>query len=478
MVGELEWRTIAAGHRDASLRLLGKTAIDAASEFYASRGMFIESLQGVSRIKNYTSSLHRSSSDSPSGYWCAIGRPSAVSCLVQAFRANDDETVGRLLGYPTCCMAFFKRIWSDASMVDTTWPMALGSVNKSCPSDRLIEIPTISECVMHFRWLGVRAVFHLPCSYDCELSINLARQNLLIAQQSGFYEEANFFAEMIKWPTQWSALHGIAEIRTPIVKVVARTDATAEKYLVKYLGETQSPPTESAQGVVFPFSLPIHPLITGSKSFELGLSNPIAQSPGNAGHEDQPWYTLDNGFRTRYAMSRSHSPILRQVARLVKEFPLADAPATVVDFGCGNGVLLKEIARIDRAFLPIGVELDPAKVQRARLIHSGTNAEFYATDLFACPSLNMPHDVYLAIVMIGRLLEVTSEKSEAMIKYLSRARHVIVYAYEDYRREHGTLSDMAGRLGITLVDNGCETASRAQIDVTRRSHTLSREAIQ
>jgi hypothetical protein len=53
--------------------------------------------------------------------------------------AGDDETMGRLLGFPACCIAFFRRTWVEDACVDTTWAMASASASAD-ESGRLIEI--------------------------------------------------------------------------------------------------------------------------------------------------------------------------------------------------------------------------------------------------------------------------------------------------------------------------------------------------
>jgi hypothetical protein len=47
-----------------------------------------------------------------------------VAELKHAIDAGDDGTMGRLLGFPDCCIAFFRKTWVDEGCVDTTWAMA------------------------------------------------------------------------------------------------------------------------------------------------------------------------------------------------------------------------------------------------------------------------------------------------------------------------------------------------------------------
>lgn len=97
-------------------------------------------------------------------------------------------------------------------------------------------------------------VFHLPCSFQCKPSIELAEQLEGIARSLGFQQEADWLTEMLHWPVQWSALHGIAEIKTPIAKLSANTDATGTKHTVNYLGNRY--PEEGVPGLTFPYQPP------------------------------------------------------------------------------------------------------------------------------------------------------------------------------------------------------------------------------
>lgn len=265
MLADLEWRTISTGMRDACLRLVPAESFEHFQELFASQGMKIVRLQSVSQSATYSAALGPCVQGAPSALWCAVGRDNAADRLLEAFVANDNSTIGSLLGYPSCCIKFFQNIWCDAAMVDTTWPMAVRSRSKTIVNSFCVEITYTSVCAVHLRWLGVRAVFHLPCAYDCEKSIALAKQHFALARQAGFSDEVDWLEQMVQWPVEWSTLHGIAEIRTPVVKIVARGDTTRCKHAVKYLGESKVTPLNAAIGVIFPFRLPILPTVTASR---------------------------------------------------------------------------------------------------------------------------------------------------------------------------------------------------------------------
>jgi 2-polyprenyl-3-methyl-5-hydroxy-6-metoxy-1,4-benzoquinol methylase len=450
-IPELELRSIESGGRRAALRVVSDRDLDSFRVDLTRRGLAMLQLQGLRQSRNYSTTLAPSPGDKPDAYWCTVGLKHTVGRVAGLFADNDNDAIGEMLGYPACCVSFFKRIWVIESMVDTTWSSAASSDCARFRSEREVDIPAAFGCATHLRWLGVRAVFHLPCSYDCEESNRLARHHLDLARNAGFFEEADWLHQMLGWPAEWSALHGIAEIRTPVVKVVTRTDATTTKYVVRYHGRGEtSLPEEAASGLDFPFRSRSLPLVTSSRSYSLGLTNPINERPESR-HETESWYHEDNGFRTRYAMDRAHAPIVARVTQLVSDSPAPRSGMRIIDFGCGNGALLRKITVLSPGLTCVGIDLDPAKLRHGQIIHAA-GAEFVPGDIFACDRTVVGDDTYLAIIMIGRLLEVPTDTARQLLDLLQKARHILVYAYEDYIAKEGALADMALRAGLTIID--------------------------
>jgi hypothetical protein len=75
---------------------------------------------------------------------------------------------------------------------------------------------------------------------------------LNVGVQSGFDGEVQWLLQILRWPVEWSALNGIAEIKTPIAKVSAATETTSTKYVVRRVGDGY--PAEGATGITFPYS--------------------------------------------------------------------------------------------------------------------------------------------------------------------------------------------------------------------------------
>ena len=205
-------------------------------------------------------------------YRVAVGTPSNVAALQAAWDACDEEAIGELLGYPKCCRRFFHEVWVDHGLRDTTWPMAVASAGR-LESSRVLEVQGPPQANILWRWMGVRAVSHLPCRFDCAATVELADRLLQVGRAHGFGEEVDWMLEILSWPVEWSCLHGIAEIKTPLLKVSANTDATGSKYVVRRRGDRY--PEEGAKGLSFAFRLPKGRRLTTSNRYRAGLENPL-----------------------------------------------------------------------------------------------------------------------------------------------------------------------------------------------------------
>lgn len=181
-----------------------------------------------------------------------IGSESANAQFEQAWRSNDHEVMGALLGYPPCCRLFFEDVCITQRCIDTVWAM---SERESGLEDRtfgrLVDGPIASNILLQS--LGVRAVPHSPCSFVCRGTARLAEDLRGVAESTGYGEEYRWLLSILSWPAEWSALHGIAEIRTPVIKLCTPTDATAGEYVVRWQGSHL--PAEAANGLSFPYKV-------------------------------------------------------------------------------------------------------------------------------------------------------------------------------------------------------------------------------
>ena len=200
----------------------------------------------------YQSGVPQPVDGAPSLFRVVIGAADALSRFQRAWDDADDDAIGALLGYPGCCRAAFRLVWRDLGLRDPTWLMAGGLVGPDETRDCL-EVDGSPETNVLARFIGVRAVPHLPCHFLCEPSAALGRLLCGVGAAHGFAEEMVWLRQILAWPYEWSALHGIAEIRTPVLKVAVASDATAVKYIVRLTGSAY--PDEAAAGIGFPYRM-------------------------------------------------------------------------------------------------------------------------------------------------------------------------------------------------------------------------------
>lgn len=154
-------------------------------------------------------------------YRCLYIRPEDY----QANMKPDDATLGTLLGYPACCQQHYADTWAKGQ-VDSTWEQWNNTTGfmKDRPGEMWQQ--TL------LRYMGIRFVSHMPCSFGCHESAQLAKKMFdFMAKDLGpsVHESALIISDILKWPVKWSRLFGIAETVTPALKISSRTEWTPNK---------------------------------------------------------------------------------------------------------------------------------------------------------------------------------------------------------------------------------------------------------
>ena len=175
-----------------------------------------------------------------------IGQEKMARDCAVALQADDFRSVAELTGVPACCRD------------QCTDP------HRGSPRDSLLNAfqinrgePVMDLCCNPFlnpllRPIGLALTEQLPCSFDCEASKHVAIRKLELARSYGLGTEMDWLEAMLGWPAEWSALHGIAEVKTGILKIAHRIAYTPFKRVVRYLG--RAPASDSARALLFPYA--------------------------------------------------------------------------------------------------------------------------------------------------------------------------------------------------------------------------------
>ncbi|MBI4854396.1 MAG: hypothetical protein HY819_21570 [Acidobacteria bacterium] len=274
---EIEWLSVAYEIRACALQLITPEGLVDFTDRVSKFGLLAMPIQTIGCSKSpYQSLPVKIQPGQAFNYLCAIGKPEKVQAFKEAWDKKDDNLIGKLHGFPDCCIKFFIDSWIKQGLIDTTWSMALNSINQHSTNElsfSMCEVAGPIELNILLRWLGIRLIPHLPCSFNCKPSLELALKLLEVGDQTGHTDSIKVIQEMLSWPVEWSALHGIAEIKTPLIKISTCTDATKIKYIVRREGTSY--PAEGVSGINFPYKTNKPILLTLSHSYRRGIENPI-----------------------------------------------------------------------------------------------------------------------------------------------------------------------------------------------------------
>lgn len=248
MSAKAELLSVAEGIRPATIQIVRPEELPQFAQRVRRSGVTFSPVGCVGRAtSHYANTNAPATAGEPVDLVVAIARPQHLDRIVDAYWASDSRAIGECLGYPPCCVEFFAKWWVAQGFVDTTWPMAVRTVGSTS-----LDIDTTGawQCNILWRWVAIRAVPHLPCSFTCAATVRLAN-DLLDCTAKEHSEEHVWLKEVLSWPVEWSCLHGIAEVLNPIMKIVSRSDAAAERTVVRLRGTAY--PNEGANGIKFPY---------------------------------------------------------------------------------------------------------------------------------------------------------------------------------------------------------------------------------
>lgn len=252
---EIEWKSISFGIRKCSLKRINKNQLEKFNLIIGKLGLFSEAFESIDTEAT----------------WIIIGKLDSIKELILAYRKNDNKNFDRLLGAPECCSNFCNLVFKKESLIDIIWPTAYSTNTKNIINEKTIEIEQENKVNIFLNNLGIRPVFHFPCSLDCKESIKIFEKIISLFEEFNYYKELEDFKNILQWPLEWSSLHGISEIKTPVFKISMNTDSTPENYTIRFNGKIF--PENGSNGITFPFRKPAKLLLTESKSYKEGLKN-------------------------------------------------------------------------------------------------------------------------------------------------------------------------------------------------------------
>lgn len=201
----------------------------------------------------------------------AIGSPTSLEAYQGALQDDDATRLAGLLGTPACCLRFAGEVYTSMGLSDLTVPLFLRGgaldgqqrcmVSRSCYE---VELNPLWRCV------GLYTTPMYPCRLTCKRAKNRAVRFLQLGRELGYEREMEWLVAILSWPLLWTALHGIAEMKSPVIKIIHATDVSHRK--VELALEGSLFPEQGATGLHFPFYLSKQ-TISHSRAYQKGIEH-------------------------------------------------------------------------------------------------------------------------------------------------------------------------------------------------------------
>lgn len=233
---EAEWRSVMDGETDRKAAIIHVR--DQNREEWIERvgehGLHFKPIKYTQPFNGFAHKHHPTTKSDPNRitYAAIAEEEKYVDQFYDAEHENhtDHNTVGRLLGFPECCRRFFDEVWMGngdiGRKLDPMYEITCNSENVESidgdPNQLKVVTPNPGANIL-WKHYGMSFLTHIPCSWDCEHSIEIARNRYRIMVENGYEEVANLMSEWLSLPAEWTGYHAIGEIRNRHMTASSKT---------------------------------------------------------------------------------------------------------------------------------------------------------------------------------------------------------------------------------------------------------------
>ncbi|WP_238915816.1 radical SAM protein [Clostridium sp. YIM B02555] len=175
-----------------------------------------------------------------------VGKSLDLETFHKSLNNEDYNLIYKLLGASYCCLKNLQDKYNNdyTSVIDLTAPLDNYISENQIQYNQILNI--------FFRPLGIDLLGYLPCTLHCEKSNKLVNTKLILGRENGMKNEVDWLEEMLSWPLEWSSLHGIAELKTGILRLSNNSFFSNNKITIQYNGNRIS--SNAARGLSFVYN--------------------------------------------------------------------------------------------------------------------------------------------------------------------------------------------------------------------------------
>lgn len=250
LIQELEVISVARDQRKCTWQTIREDTLTVRSREWADMGLIT---LPVRRVGNWRGFAHKhvEVKEGETANICVILSKSLEDAkrYHTAHERGDNDVQGESLGFPPCCREFFCKVWPK-NYIDPIWQAAVNSeiVKRG---DRKLRVKAHPYSIAILRYMGLRISFHIPCSFNCQPTIEIAEQRMKLAEELR-PGKVNILKSLLSMPMSWDCLKGIGVVRTPIFYIITSSVACIDKHVVEVEGDFI--PDEAKRGLAYPFT--------------------------------------------------------------------------------------------------------------------------------------------------------------------------------------------------------------------------------
>lgn len=251
----LEKFSVVRGLRRCATVTVHSSNMEGFRKFLGENGLFFVPIEKIAEGNGFTHNIEKPRPQDTRYSWFGVIAKVMVDAyaFLEAYTNKDDAKQGELLGYPKCCVDAFVDNWSKGYF-DPIWQFAANSTeNIKKREDTFIRITTGSDHLISpfLRYIGIRAIPHMPCTCHCEESSKIAEQWIALARDLKVPGVSDL-EYLLSMPVEWDCLKGIAYISSPMFKIEVNSMTCYPKYVVQKEGTEV--PINAPRGLKFPWN--------------------------------------------------------------------------------------------------------------------------------------------------------------------------------------------------------------------------------